>query len=774
MNFDFEQLHWQEFERLVGFYLKSVIGEGISLFDGSRDKGRDATFSGTSEAFPSSQSQWHGDWIFQVKHRTTRNSTLSKIETKLQSSLKSELVKIFKTHEFNCDNYLYITNINISNSFRDQTTELFQQFCNENKLQALNFHVIDYNDLEKFVSSNRAVRYSFPSMLRFTDLEKLFLRKEEIKNKGFLKAAVKTVNHFVSTSHFQDAITLIDNNDLLMLVGNPKSGKTSIIESIALCYVSEGNYKPYFIRNTDEFFTITAYLDESEKALFICDDIFGIHELDEAKLKDWTDYFQSVLGSLTGGHKFLFTTRRYIFEEFARKSNLRSIFPNEEGQNKFVLRLKELTLEERTQILEKHLENSKLSSEKVELIHSLKSNILLSKDFSPEVIRSLIQIVLRTNKNLHEAIIDHINNPNQYLYDFFENMAEQKRLLLLSLTVSPVQEMKEVERTFNILLNDTHTQPEITFHTFVNEIENSIVKKRDYAHSSDLDFYHPTMYDVIFGIFKRDQHYRSLMLSNANVELISLLTVVPLDRPTSNKLEISVDEIKNLVRGIERFLGRITNLNDIIRLVTYFESINIETAQNFAYFTPMKQVSKSIRIGISSQDFFARHSNSRIEQWLQLLDKWAIINGNEIPLYLVEIEKVYYNPDTFDYWRLIFLLEHIKNGFIEETVPLENLQIFINSLSIQVKLLRVKLQMKNGRPYTEEDWLPKFNEVNDLVIKMKKSQLGRRILNDVQEDWEMITKWSTTAKNRHSGLIGNGSWARRFSKLGNYPKISDL
>lgn len=774
VNFDFEQLHWQEFERLVGFYLKSVIGEGITLFDGSRDKGRDATFFGKANAFPSSQSPWHGNWVFQVKHRTTRNQTLAKVESNLLDSLESELEKILIKHKFNCENYVYITNINISNTFRDRATQVFQQFCANNKLKLENFHVIEYKDIEKFVSNNRTVRYCFPSMLRYSDLEAIFLRKEEIKNIGFLKAASKTINNFVSTSHFQEAITLVDNNDLLMLVGNPKSGKTSIVEAIALCYVSEANYKPYFIRNTDEFFTITAYLNEKEKALFICDDIFGIHELDEAKLTDWTDYFQSVIGSLTGRHKFLFTTRKYIFEAFARKSNLRSFFPTSEDENQFVLKLKDLTPDERTQILEKHLDASNLTPEKVELIHSLKSEILQSKDFSPEVIRSLIQIVIRTNKNLRETIIDHINNPNQYLYDFFENIAEQKRLLLLSLTISPVPEMNEVERTFNILLSDSSTKPEITFHTFVHEIENSIVKKRDYAHSSDLDFYHPTMYDVMFGIFKKDQHYRNLMLSNANVELISLLTVIPLDRLTSNKLQISVNEVKNLVKGIERFLERISSLSETIRLVTYFESLNIETAQNLIFLLSIKEVSKSIRIGLSSWDFFARHSNARIEQWIQLMDKWILIKGHEYPEYLGKLEETYRSPDTYNYWRLMFLLEYIKNGFIEENLPSGSLENYIKNLSRQIVALRVGLHMKYGRPYTEEDWLPKYNEVNDLVTKMKKSQLGKRILNNVNEDWGIISSWATTAKNRHSGLIGNGSWTRQFAKLGNYPKITDF
>jgi len=90
-----------------------------------------------------------------------------------------------------------------------------------------------------------------------------------------------------------------------MLVGDPKSGKTSIVEALAVALIEEGNFKPYFIRNTDEFFTFAAYLPASDNALFICDDIFGQHELDVGKLADWTDYFQSVMGLVNDNHRFV-------------------------------------------------------------------------------------------------------------------------------------------------------------------------------------------------------------------------------------------------------------------------------------------------------------------------------------------------------------------------------------------------------------------------------------------------------------------------------------
>lgn len=109
-----------------------------------------------------------------------------------------------------------------------------------------------------------------------------------------------------------------------MLVGDPKSGKISIVEALAVTSLEEGRYRPYFVRTTDELFAFISYLPSNEGALFICDDIFGKHELDESNLDDWTNYFKSVTGLIDDNHRFVFSTRKYIYEQFAnRKASLR-------------------------------------------------------------------------------------------------------------------------------------------------------------------------------------------------------------------------------------------------------------------------------------------------------------------------------------------------------------------------------------------------------------------------------------------------------------------
>src|SRR5712692_407555 len=279
LKYNLENLHWQEFERLVTYYLKEKIGEGLWVFGGNNDQGRDATFSGVANAYPSKSSPWGGDWIFQAKHRTTRGKTIAKAERELLRTLKVELEKIFVKHSFVCNNYVYVTNLDSSNTFRPKCSKVFEKFCLENELTDVRFGVIEYKDLEIFIGTNPSIKLEFPSLLTFADLEQVFLKKEETKNKGFIKFAQDNIRVFVSTTHYTTAVNVLNESRLLMIVGDPKSGKTSIVEALAVSFLETGSFKPYFIRTTDEFFKIISYLPPDHGALFICDDIFGQHEL---------------------------------------------------------------------------------------------------------------------------------------------------------------------------------------------------------------------------------------------------------------------------------------------------------------------------------------------------------------------------------------------------------------------------------------------------------------------------------------------------------------
>ena len=556
-----------------------------------------------------------------------------------------------------------------------------------------------------------------------------------------------------------------------MLVGNPKSGKTSIVEALSLCFLQDGQFRPFFIRNTDEFFTITSYLPASEGALFICDDIFGKHELDQSKLQDWTDYFQSIMGTIAANRKFIFTTRQYIYEEFANKSDLRVFFPNENDPARYVLELSELSRDERQQILEKHLLTSNLSSHVIELVRASEDEILDCKDFSPEVVRSLIALIEKAKVGeVSELITRHIKHPNQYLYDFFNNLNMQKRLLLLALILSITPDAPDVEALFLSLLKDVGELPQVVFQTFINELEGSIVKRREYLESSELEYYHPSMYDAIVDICKRDAFYRNLMLKNVNLELLYLFTFRKAEKD-SIKIQILTDQVNLLTEGIDRLVCRERTLRDVSRVLQWIILIKTEIPYIPLLLKPFNLLSAAIGIRLASNDFFNTHHEKPLEDWINLLDKWNVIFSKERIQYAEQLEIKHRNSTTYDYWRLVFLLESNQEGFIERVLPVEEKNTFVQKLRKAVVGLRLGLNVLEGKPKTEESWYPLYREVDDLVTKMKKSGTGRQIIDSyLISDWNDVKQFSQFAKNRHSGMVQHGYW-KTFKNLRNFHRL---
>jgi hypothetical protein len=772
--YNLENLTWQEFEGLSSFYLKKLIGAGLIIFDGSQDMGRDAAFSGTANEYPSHSAPYSGDWIFQVKHRITKSRTIAQVEKELLRTLSGELEKIFKKHNFLCNNYLYITNLNVSNLFRDRANLVFSEFCQKNAIDNCYFGVLEYKDFEVFLSNNPHARYAFPSLLAFTDLENIFLRKEEFKNKGYIKYAREEIKRFVSTNHYLEAYKRILDYNFLMLVGNPKSGKTSIVEALALVFLENSDYKPYFIHNTDEFFNVLAYLSPNEGALFICDDIFGKHELDQSKLQEWTDYFQSVMGLVETNRKFIFTTCQYIYEEFANKSGLRALFPNVDDPTRYLVKLSKLSEEEREQILEKHLLMSNLPKEKIELVNILKADILACKDFSPEVVRSLVSLVAKTEPgNIPEEVSQHIQYPNQYLYEFFNNIHVQKRLLLLALAVTITPDLADLEKTFVRLLDDANEKPQIMFNMFIDEIVGSIVKKREYLDTVEIEYYHPSMFDVIIDISKQDSYYRNLLLRNLNLELLFLFSFREVKKE-SLKIRIISDEITALFEGLERYLLSENVLANVTRVLKWINIISAEIPYSPHLIKPFGQLRKTISQEIAKIEFFERHESVSVIDWINLLDSWSILLSDSLILYSNQLETTHRDYDSYDYWRLVFLLEGTQREFIIETIDKSYIERFASVLTKKVNGLRLGLNITQGKPKTYEKWYPLYLEIDDLVTKMKKSGLGRQLIqNHLIDDWEEIKKYGQFAKNRHGGMVQSGYWKTPFKKIRNFSSLTN-
>ncbi|MFD6565166.1 NACHT domain-containing protein [Micromonospora profundi] len=176
-RYNLNALGSDEFERLAQALLKKVIGNGTITFGAGRDGGREATFSGNAP-YPSSTNRWSGEWIFQAKFHDTELLGTDKARRQVLTDLDAELDKIVNKYKIPCDNYILITNVPLTPTFKSGTIDkITNEVIPRYSEQIRNISVWGADDVNSFLAAHDSVRRSFLDFIVPGDLIASLLRK---------------------------------------------------------------------------------------------------------------------------------------------------------------------------------------------------------------------------------------------------------------------------------------------------------------------------------------------------------------------------------------------------------------------------------------------------------------------------------------------------------------------------------------------------------------------------------------------------------------------
>lgn len=149
-TFPFHDLSDDEFEQLIVHMCMKVLGMGTVVFAKGRDGGRDGSFNGTANAFPSSASPLSGKFIIQAKH--TSNPIASCSHSEFGKILDNERPKISRlVKEGELDHYLLFTN---------RTKPASKTIAKERaltKLKLKTVHVFGVEQLREWLTAHPAI-----------------------------------------------------------------------------------------------------------------------------------------------------------------------------------------------------------------------------------------------------------------------------------------------------------------------------------------------------------------------------------------------------------------------------------------------------------------------------------------------------------------------------------------------------------------------------------------------------------------------------------------
>ena len=416
-----------EFELLCRDIMERKLGCPLRCFAPGRDGGVDIT-----------ETKLSGKHMVQVKHYID-----SPYRT-LLSSLKRELPKVKQKqpeHYYVCC-AKQLTAQNISEIY-----QLFSEYMDDAEA------VVDLVEIDNFLHQKEnadILERHYKLWLESTSvLEQLGNQDIAIDCDAFFYQIKKEQKLFVKTKYYEEGRQILENEHMLMLLGDPGVGKTMLTKMLALAFAAEG----YRIRYTTngELADLKRALsaDRKRKELIVLDDCLGQHYFKMQETKE-NELLALVKYIMRNPAKLLIMNSRVtIFHEAKERSCDFRYFMEDENIKIRKLEMNGLDEEEKGRIFYNHLYFAEIPEEYYRNVYEDRRYraIVRHPNYTPR----LVEFVTK-KKNYEQVAPDHyaafimdcLENPRELWKDeFTRKLGPEDRALLLtlySLTDTSVEE----------------------------------------------------------------------------------------------------------------------------------------------------------------------------------------------------------------------------------------------------------------------------------------------------------------------------------------------
>lgn len=695
-KYNLEQLGWFNFEQLVRTLFRQIVGNGLSTFSGSVDKGRDATFTGEATSFPSESDRWSGDWIFQVKHRAYSTRGAEDVRAELKRTLPTEIDRILNKYNHDCQIYVAITNCPLTAQFKDEITDLI----NSTNDSLEHFAVLGEADLQELLDCHPRVVSAFPQILGLSQLRELVDWGLHRRSLQYLLAAQNEIATFVATTPYLSAVELLHKQHFCVLSGPPKMGKTCTAYALAASFSALG-YEVYDLRSQRDFYD--AYRDDA-KQLFICDDVFGDISLHTAQRDEWTRGFLRLVGSLGRDHKLIWTAREYILKEALATSRLKEERPALATTDMVTVAVDRLPRLEKAMILYNHARASGLPAD---VRNYLRGKACLKitdhSNYSPESIRELCAGRLVTfsqsaggdPKAIETQVESFLSAPGDAWKTAYMSASAGERLLCTEVMAAGgfIWSSQLRQRYDRAVLG----APE-TYQSFDTSLANALgTFLRKYASSTGdgyIQFYHPSMRDLLVELIQTDKAVRIAYLKQLALKELPSITRPVRASMTGGSEEHRVaitesSDIQLLQDHIKETLLPEAQLPDALTVVT---DLNASIFQS-GIKPPIGNARESSDLGaafwlvldtlvphVCTKQFWQKNSDVQyIPFWRKLFETLRsllpLTSVASTPEYVPELLRRRKLDNSVDFWGLVAAAHSIVPTVVEYCIDLQDREV---------------------------------------------------------------------------------------------------
>lgn len=407
MTYPLHLLGWKAFQDLCIALAEECLRRPVQNFLPGNDAGRDGAFIG----------RWDGDDPA-AGASTIQCKFTSKPSNLTMSLLSDELEKAKKLAKRRlAADYIILTNHAVSGASEIRIKEAFE---NEGVGRC---RVFGYDWIVRQVRSSPRLRMMAPRLYGLGDLNEFLDERAYAQAQLILSAMGNDLQRLVVTEAHRKSVRAISAHNLVLLLGAPAAGKSTIGASLAVGAADIWQCATVKVISPQE---LQERLAPGGRQFFWIDDAWGNTQYQRQTSEAWNQVFPLMQAAVASGAKFLITSRDYIWQ--AARSDLKFQALPILSKSQVVINVHELSTQEKAQILYNHVKLGDQSPSFRAQIKPALPEIAERKDFLPETARRLgSSFFAGSIGTSRESLLRFFAEPEQFLLETITNLSADCR-----------------------------------------------------------------------------------------------------------------------------------------------------------------------------------------------------------------------------------------------------------------------------------------------------------------------------------------------------------
>ncbi len=238
-----------------------------------------------------------------------------------------------------------MTNAGISGTAAEEIEALFK------KVSVKHVAVFGSTWICDQIRENKRLRMMVPRVYGLGDLSQILDERAYLQAKALLSTLREDMSKVVITSAYRRAAEALDRHGFVLLIGEPAAGKTTIASMLAMAALDQWGCST--LKLDDPRKVVERWNPDEPSQFSWVDDAFGVMQYEPFLVHGWNHTLPQVKAMLRKGAKIVMTSRDYIYRR-ARNDLKEGAFPLLR-ESQVVIDVKDLTAEERQQILYNHI-----------------------------------------------------------------------------------------------------------------------------------------------------------------------------------------------------------------------------------------------------------------------------------------------------------------------------------------------------------------------------------------------------------------------------------